>query len=187
MIFPNKRSDYLEIARYLIDTAKVPVNGADVSGTTALSHCFSTKPGFDFEYAQMLYDAGGDVNNRNCYGCTVAQEICQVYTMNGPDAARRAAKSFKWFLAHGGNVDIEDTDGYTVRNIVAKSSKELRVALDQEDKRRTAKGDECCKFCGREDIKLMRCGRCKKDVYCQPPGRNCQKADWPRHKKECKA
>ncbi|KAG6901960.1 hypothetical protein C0995_006189 [Termitomyces sp. Mi166 len=64
-IIPSKRSVYLEIARYLIDTAKVPVDGVDLSGTTALSHCFSTKPGFDLEYAQILYEAGGDVNNRN--------------------------------------------------------------------------------------------------------------------------
>ena len=56
--------------------ASVPVNGKDMSGTTALSPCFkfSTKPTFDFEYAQILFDAGGDINDRNRYGSIVAHE-----------------------------------------------------------------------------------------------------------------
>lgn len=62
---PPRRTEYLRIARFLIGTARVPVDAGDVSGTTALSHAFSTKPGFDLEYAGMLYDAGGDVNHRN--------------------------------------------------------------------------------------------------------------------------
>ncbi|KAG6820157.1 hypothetical protein H0H93_004594 [Arthromyces matolae] len=155
LINPEQRTDYLKIARFLIDEFKVPVDGADLSGTTALSHCFSTKPGFDLEYAQMLYDAGGDVNHRNRYGCTVAQEICQVFLKNDREAVRKAKESFKWFLSHGGNVDIEDTDGFTVRRIVGMSIRELQVVLAEEDKRRKAKGDSCCAFCGREDLKLM--------------------------------
>lgn len=41
-----------------------PVNGKDMLGTTALSHCFSTNPTFDFEYTRILFDAGGHINNR---------------------------------------------------------------------------------------------------------------------------
>ena len=62
-----------------------PVNGKDMSesGTTALSHCFTTKPTYDLEYAQILFhmDAGEDINNRNtCRYCVfVAHEIMLVY------------------------------------------------------------------------------------------------------------
>ncbi|KAF8071500.1 hypothetical protein FPV67DRAFT_876281 [Lyophyllum atratum] len=190
IIVPSRRAIYMDIARFLIETAKVPVDGVDLSGTTALSHCFSTKPGFDFEYAQMLYDAGGDVNHRNRYGSTVAQEITQVYLFHDPSAVAKAVQSFDWFLAHGGNVDIEDGDALTVRGIVEKLRSrvpKLKLAMDKEYKRRADRGDRCCTFCGGEDNKLLLCGRCKKARYCRPSGRNCQKADWPRHKRQCKA
>ncbi|GLB44728.1 putative MYND finger [Lyophyllum shimeji] len=166
IMVPSRRADYLQIARFLIDTAKVPVDGVDLSGTTALSHCFSTKPGFDLEYAQMLYDAGGDVNHRNRYGNTVAQEIVQIWTVNDASAITKATKAFEWFLAHGGNVDIEDGDGWTVRALVEKLAAgalgALKLAMEKKDERRAARKDVCCTFCAREDTKLLQCGRCKK-------------------------
>ncbi|KAG6835670.1 hypothetical protein H0H93_015908 [Arthromyces matolae] len=144
-VIPPNRANYLSIAQYLIDIAQVPVDGTDLSGTTALSHCFSTKPACDLDYAQMLYDAGGDVNHRNRYGGTVAEEIAQVYvypSLNPEDAVRKetiqkAVDSFKWFLSHGGNVDIKDTDGITARILVDKIGLvELKVVLKEEDERR---------------------------------------------------
>jgi hypothetical protein len=188
---PPLRTAYIKIARFLIEEAKVPVDGTDLSGTTALSHCFSTKPGLDFEYAQLLYDAGGDVNNRNRYGGTVAQEIVQVYGPDDETTFANAKKAFKWFLTHGGNVDIADGDGITVRRtlsatILMRTIPEFIEMLEKEDRRRAAKGKACCKLCGREDKILLLCSRCKKVTYCQPPGRMCQKTDWPNHKKECK-
>ncbi|RDB25828.1 hypothetical protein Hypma_006177 [Hypsizygus marmoreus] len=189
MILPSRRTEYLEIARFLIQTAKVPVDGTDLSGTTALSQAFSTKPGLDFEYAQMLYDAGGEVNNRNRYGCTVGQEIVQVYLPKDHKAVEDALTAFRWFMTHGGSVYIEDTDGYTVRQLVDRGRfKGFQPIMEKEYKRRAARGDQCCNLCGREDVKLLLCSRCKKVRYCQPgPGRKCQKTDWPRHKKVCKA
>jgi MYND finger len=188
---PHLRTAYIKIASFLIKEAKVPVDGTDLSGTTALSHCFSTKPGLDFEYAQLLYDAGGDVNHRNRYGCTVAQEIVQVYILNDKTVVANAKKAFEWFLTHGGNVNIADGDGCTVRHMLFATALKYAIpefikVLEKEDKRRAAKGDASCKLCGREDKKLLFCGRCKKVRYCQPPGRMCQKTDWPNHKKECK-
>lgn len=190
IIIPSRRTAYLDIARFLINTAKVPIDGVDLSGTTALSHSFSTKPGFDFEYAQMLYDAGGDVNHRNRYGSTVAQEIVQIWMLNDASAIRKATESFEWYLAHGGNVDVGDGDGMTVRGIVetlaSRGVRGLKLAMEKEDRRRAARKNVCCTFCARESIKLLQCGRCKKARYCQPTGRSCQKADWPRHKRQCK-
>ncbi|KAF9456440.1 hypothetical protein BDZ94DRAFT_1275581 [Collybia nuda] len=190
LIEPDLRPEYLEISRFFIDTARVPVTGVDLSGTTALSHSFSTKPGFDFEYAQMLYDAGGDVNHKNRYGATVAQEIVQVYEFQNKQAVRGAKKAFSWYLAHGGNIDIADTDGCAVRGTILKMKHLLgdfvKIA-ETEDKRRAARSGVCCTTCGREDKKLLVCGRCKKARYCEPSGRICQKVDWPRHKTQCKA
>jgi hypothetical protein len=39
-----------------------------------------------------------------------------------------------------------------------------------------------CRSCGVAPEKLMACSSCKKVRYCS---RECQKADWKRHKEEC--
>jgi hypothetical protein len=40
----------------------------------------------------------------------------------------------------------------------------------------------CCAKCGASDCKLQKCSRCSKVYYC---GRDCQVADWKRHKRVC--
>lgn len=190
LIVPAKRKKYLSIARYLIDEAKVPVDGTDLSGTTALSHSFSTKPSCDLEYAQMLWDAGGEINNRNRFGGSVGQEICQVYDMRNRSVVQKAMESLEWYLKHGGSVDIVDTDGLTARHAVDKIREVvpgLRNIVNKEDERRRACAEKCCTLCGREPTRLLVCGRCKKTRYCDRQVRTCQALDWPRHKKECKA
>ncbi|KAK0214169.1 hypothetical protein IW262DRAFT_303271 [Armillaria fumosa] len=193
MLYPPERTSYLSIAKYLIKTARVPVDGTDLSGTRALSHCFSTKPGFDLEYAQILYDAGGDVNSRNRYGSTVAQEIVQVYKPGDRNAVSRAHAALDWFLRHGGNIDLADEDGFTVRMTITTLRKipalrEITKLVDAEDARRRALGDACCATCARtgESTTLARCGKCKKVRYCLPGLRACQALDWQKHKKTCK-
>ncbi|KAK0199414.1 hypothetical protein DFS33DRAFT_1230916, partial [Desarmillaria ectypa] len=79
--------------------------------TRARSHYFSTKPAFGRGYVQILYDAGGDVNSRNRYGSTVAQEIIQVYRLVDYGSVGRV----QWLLRHRGNIDLADEDGFAVR------------------------------------------------------------------------
>ncbi|KAK0470363.1 uncharacterized protein EV420DRAFT_109561 [Desarmillaria tabescens] len=194
LLYPPERTSYLSIAKYLIKTARVPVDGTDLSGTRALSHCFSTKPGFDLEYAQILYDAGGDVNSRNRYGSSVAQEIVQVYKPGDRDAVTRAHAALEWFLRHGGNIDLADEDGFTVRMTIDQTLRKIPTLkgilklVEAEDARRKALGDTCCATCARtgENTTLARCGKCKKVRYCVPRLRACQVLDWPKHKKTCK-
>jgi hypothetical protein len=47
------RSEYIKIAEFYTGV-EVLVDGKDVSGTTALLHCFSTTPRFDLKYSQIL-------------------------------------------------------------------------------------------------------------------------------------
>lgn len=192
LLAPDLRPKFLAVARWLINTAKVPVDAAELSGTRALSHCFSTKPSFDLEYAQMLYDAGGDVNARNRYGTTVAHEIVQIYDFQDPEKIKRAEKGVEWFMQHGGNMDIEDGDGVPPRRAVETLARArvqmagIQRVIRAEEDRRKAKGDACCALCGRDEGPLMLCGKCKKARYCKPAARACQKLHWPQHKKTCK-
>ncbi|KAF9009830.1 hypothetical protein BDZ89DRAFT_1104536 [Hymenopellis radicata] len=185
ILFPGKRNAYMQIAKYLIDTVLVPVDAPDLSGTRALSHAISTKPALDLEYAQMLSDAGGDVNARNRYGTTVASEIVQIWKPQDREVVNRATMALEWYLSHGGNIDIADGDGMTVRKMLQTLSRFPSTASIQklataEDQRRKKLGTS-------DSTTLARCTRCKAARYCVASMRACQKWDWPRHKKSCKA
>ncbi|KAK7681331.1 hypothetical protein QCA50_015422 [Cerrena zonata] len=43
---------------------------------------------------------------------------------------------------------------------------------------------DSCGSCGKREVKLSRCSKCKKVAYC---GRDCQTADWKSHKAACHA
>ncbi|CCL99798.1 uncharacterized protein FIBRA_01822 [Fibroporia radiculosa] len=81
------------IARWLIAEAKVPVDGTDLSGSQAIYHAISTKPAFDPEYAQILYDAGADACHRNRYGGTAAHEIALTWEFKNKEVLQRAGNA----------------------------------------------------------------------------------------------
>lgn len=199
MLRPSAREQHLAIARWLISEANVPVGGTDLSGSTALHHAISTKPSFDAEYAQILFDAGGDVNRRNRYGGTPAHEITMVWDVGNRAVVRKACDALQWFLKHGGNLDIKDMDKATARGNVdisrmrgnptmASARRELWKIADHEDKRRAELEGRVCTCCGRkarDGVALKVCSGCKSVRYCSP-GLSCQKLDWPRHKPACR-
>lgn len=159
-IWEPNRARYLAIAGWLMNTAKVPVDGTDVGGNTALQHAVSTKPSFDTEYGQMLYDAGANINHRNRYGATVASEMAMVHSL-APEDIRKAKAAIPWFLHHGGNLDVKDGDGISARSILRIASKwggpSIPKLIEQEEERRKALRGKCCGFCGRQDApKLMK-------------------------------
>lgn len=191
ILFTSNRANILQLMRWLIDEAKVPTGGIDLSGSMAISHAISTKPSMDTEVAQILHDAGEDINARNRYGCTPASEICMVR----PGGERLATEALVWFLLHGGNVDIKDNDGVSARSVLqnttnafistgANSLRNMFKLVEKEDKRRERLGTRCCTFCGRQPERLLACSKCKRARYCSPP-RICQKGDWPLYKTRC--
>lgn len=115
-MYPHLRSQLLAVTRYLISEAQVPVDGIDLSGTSALMHSISTKPYLDLEFAQLLLEAGADINHQNRYGCTAASDA----VMARAETRSNAATSLKWFGEHGGDFDIKDGDGVSVRFIAGR-------------------------------------------------------------------
>jgi hypothetical protein len=185
-IEPEGKSRFLDIAHFFIKKG-VPVDGKDVSGTTGLAHSLSIKPTFDLEYAQVLFDAGGEVNNRNRHGSNAAHEIVQLLADN-LQSKEIAIESFQWFLSHGGNVDVADSDGMVVRDLcesIGFFMPRFMKAIEKEDQRRAALEEPYCAFCGMRNPKLLTCSRCMKAKYCPRGHKQCQKLDWPHHKRSC--
>lgn len=189
IIFPEIREQTLDVMRWLVSPeGGLPVDGIDLSGTTALAHSISTKPTFDLEIAQILLDAGGDINHRDWYGGTCAHEIVKVWSPE-PLAQVTPLEAMTWFVTHGGNVDVDDNDGCSVRQLLGKVPwlVRMREAVKMDDERRKRAGG--CAFCGvmpqEGKEALGKCGKCKKVLYCKHP-KACNKGDWARHKKECK-
>ncbi|KAF8317099.1 hypothetical protein DL93DRAFT_2077246 [Clavulina sp. PMI_390] len=178
-IVPNKAPAHLAIAKWLAEDAGVQVDGRDLSGTPALSHAISTKPAFDTEDAELLMSAGGDLNTQNRYGGTAGHEISQAYKPTP------ATPAMEWYLAHGGNVDIRDGDGFVARLALSKTPfRGLREVVAKEDARRNREKNVICSFCGQKDSELMLCTEgCGQARYCTT--RRCQKADKPNHEKAC--
>ncbi|KAI0791201.1 hypothetical protein C8Q75DRAFT_805561 [Abortiporus biennis] len=176
----------------------IPVDGTDLSGSIALSHAISTKPSYEPEFAQLLCDAGADINHRNRHGATAAHEIVMIWEPSRRELFEKASNALEFFLTHGGNMDVKCNDGTSPR-ILLGSMKKLSIpgslyksytelifnVLDKHDRKRENSRDKCCTFCGKEQEGLMVCSRCRHARYCAPP-RGCQKGDWRRHKSECK-
>ena len=193
---PAAREDIITTMKWLVDEAKIPVDARDLLGSTAIHLTLSTKPGFDPEIAQILYDAGADVNTRNRTGANAAHEATMIWEPQSVAKTSLAAKAIEWFLTHGGNLDIKDGDGVTARgNIQVLERKRAQftnlrsvITVVEKDKRRRQQlGDSACRLCAKVpsgEKKLLTCSKCKKAKYCAPP-RACQKLDWPKHKEVC--
>jgi hypothetical protein len=181
---PGNKEHLLDLTRYLAQDVKVPVNGTDVTGASALYWAIATKPHAEPEFAQLLFDAGGSVNQRNRFGGTAAAEIAQV-DFSGD--VRRNERMLGWYVEHGGDVDGKDNDGMTVRMLVDMMRGKVPGLAEVVAKGRGPRREEDCANCGRRqsgEKAFAACAKCKSVRYCS---QDCQKVDWRTHKKSCKA
>jgi hypothetical protein len=180
---PGQKARLLDLTRHLVDDIGVRVDGTDVIGSTALYWAISTKPFVEPEFAQILFDAGCNLNQKNRFGCTAASEIAQADL--GGDTSKNVAM-LKWYVEHGGDVDVKDNDGMNVKMLVEMMEKRVPAMAKVVKAGRGARKAGQCENCGREPKEgkaLLTCARCKKVRYCSG---ECQKADWKGHKKGCK-
>ena len=181
---PNNKKELLDIARYLANDLKVPVEGKDVVGCTALFWAISTKPYVQPEFAQILFDAGGSVNTRSRFNNTAAAEISQA-DLHGDSSA--SVQMMKWYIEHGGDVVTKDTDGINPKAIIEMMRKKVPGLYDAVQAGKGQRKDGDCTNCGRtpaEGQVYSLCSQCKKSRYCSSL---CQSADWKMgHKKVCK-
>ena len=70
---------------------------------------------------------------------------------------------------------IDRFQAKNITSIILPKKDELQMKINR------AFNKDCCHTCGKI-VKCKKCARCKEVSYCS---RECQKKDWPRHKKEC--
>jgi hypothetical protein len=181
---PENKDFILDTTRYLTQDLKVPVDGTDVTGATALYWAISTKPFTATAFAQILFDAGASVNHKNRFNSTTASEIAQVdFTAD----TSKNVDMLRWYIEHGGDVDAKDGDGMTVKMLVEMMKKKVPALEVVVKKGRSKRKEGECENCGRKPSNgkiLLTCARCKSTRYCS---QECQKVDWKGHKKNCKA
>jgi len=113
---PPRRLIYLQILFFLAFEAKIPVDSSDLSGNTTLMYSICTKPYFDIEVAEIMLYAGGDINRRNRYGCVAGHDIVMARVLT-PTGKKRTLDALKYFMQKGGDINIADGDGITVKYI----------------------------------------------------------------------
>jgi len=72
---------------------------------------------------------------------------------------------------------------YSKFDNIVDSDDEKEVKAKAESKAPSAPEKPKCQNCGKDTTKPLRCGICKKVSYCS---QECQKSDWPFHKRNCK-
>lgn len=183
-MLPGKKEELLGIVKYLANDLKVPVDGKDVLGSTALFWAISTKPYVQPEFAQILFDAGGSVNTKNRFNATPASEIAQA-DLHGDTT--KNVQMMKWYIEHGGDIENKDSDGMSVKILVEMMKKKVPQMAEVIQNGRGERKEGNCTTCGRSpkgEKTFPACAKCKKARYCS---QECQKVDWKMHKKTCVA
>ena len=127
---PSDRARYISIVRYLALEAKVPVDTTDLSGTTAFMYSISTKPYWDKDFADIMVEAGTEINKKNRYGCVAGHDIVLAQDFS-PAGKKKTCDAFKYFLDNGGNLDIADGDGITARRIAGTIARTMIPEMRQ--------------------------------------------------------
>ena len=113
--------------------------GIDMMGMTALMCSLCTKPYFDTEFAQIMLNAGGDINKRDRFGGVVAHDITTVQLLYSGGAHERAGHALQWYLEHGGSLDIQEGEGMSARHIIEQlemTDRTLKGVMDRFDKQK---------------------------------------------------
>ena len=176
----DMRNDHLKIFIKLL-SLNVNIHARDVAGYTPLHHCCNGY-GNDvtMKMAELLLNAGADVNVKNRFGNTPLQEVSHVLQYN----------FISFLLDKGADPYITDNDGCSpvgnarlnsklmdlFRNHYSKDVKSSRVQNMENSA-------EKCGNCQERKKDRKKCTGCFHIWYCN---RDCQLQHWDKHKQDCK-
>jgi hypothetical protein len=127
-----------------------------------------------------LQDTNGNtalMHAEHCKHTATAQLLRQHATPQTAEAEARAAPS----LVHAAAAADAMAAELLGEEVAMKEAAEKAAAAN---KGKGKKSPHVCFRCGKASVKCRSCGQCHRAWYC---GRDCQRADWPRHKSACRA
>ncbi|KAJ7577302.1 hypothetical protein C8J56DRAFT_799015 [Mycena floridula] len=168
---------HAEILRFLIQNG-LPLEVEDIVGYTALHHLCSNE-NEQTELARILLENGANPNYQNVYGEAPIFGTFQL----------QLAAVLDLLLEFGADLDLADADGTTPREIFMGGGAKISAVVAKWVRKRAGKvaprdeNSKQCAKCGLGDPQNLKlCVKCRITRYCS---KECQKADWPTHKKSC--
>ena len=177
---PDMKKDHLKIFIKLL-SLKCDINVRDVAGYTPLHYCCN---GYGNEVtkkmAELLLNAGADINARNRFGNTPLQEVSLVLQYD----------FITFLLDKGADPYIKDNDGCSPAGSAhfnpklmdlfrSKYSKDVKTSRVEN----TEASKEKCGNCEEKKKDRKKCTGCFHIWYCN---RECQLQHWDKHKSDCK-
>ncbi|KAI0833859.1 ankyrin [Trametes gibbosa] len=165
--------DHLGTLKYLLEHG-APPDIPDVVGYTALHHCCMAYPRADF--ARVLLEHGANPNAQDKFGSVA---LMGAFQNNSIDA-------IEVLLEFGARLDIVDADGCTPDSFFLKCGPKVTAVVQKWKRKRAGVAkpldEKACATCGKANAELKFCAKCHSTWYCS---RECQKRNWPTHKRSC--
>ncbi|THH30139.1 hypothetical protein EUX98_g4036 [Antrodiella citrinella] len=167
---------HVDLLKFLLASG-APPDIPDIVGYTALNHV-TMHHGAQADLARILLENGANSNHQTRYGGTPILDCLQSGQVESVDL----------LMEFGADLDIPDADGYTPRGLYVQAGPKIAAGVDKWLRKR--RGEEAlldekkCGSCGKTDGSLKYCGKCHTVKYCSP---ECQRKDWPLHKKTCRS
>ncbi|KAI0798254.1 hypothetical protein C8Q75DRAFT_708684 [Abortiporus biennis] len=173
-MIPYPGMDHLSVLKFLLERG-APPDVEDIVGYTALHHA-TMNHNARLDLARLLLEKGANVNHRNRYGEIPIMSCFQTNQVG----------SVELLMEFGADLDIADADGIVPREFFVRCGPCITATVTKCLRKRTGEDapmdEKKCHACGKKEGSLKQCGKCHSTRYCSS---ECQRKDWPAHKKTC--
>ncbi|KAH9932755.1 ankyrin [Epithele typhae] len=166
------RGEHAAVLAFLLDL-DVPTSPPDVVGYTPLHLACMNPP--QPSLARLLLEHGANPNAQDRFGSPPIMAALQ----------NAAIEVIHALMEHGADLLVADADGVTPEEFYPGTGSKARSAVQQWIRQREGvEGvleERKCGAC-RKQGEVKFCSKCHAAQYCS---KECQRADWPRHKNKC--
>ncbi|KAF9474579.1 hypothetical protein BDN70DRAFT_898860 [Pholiota conissans] len=169
-----------EVIEFLI-SHKLPLNLPDICGLTPLHHFMINDriESRNIPILRTLLVGGANPNVQDRYGGVPLFNACD----------KKYLEAIEVLMEFGADLSIKDADGYSPMMIYNAMGPQVSATVEKCLRRQRGedplpRSDKRCGGCLATDKTLKNCSRCQVARYCSV---ECQKKDWPTHKKACKS